>query len=58
MNIAIVGGGIVGLAIGYKLQSHRQYNIDLYEKEKQLGLHQSGRNSGVLHCGLGKHHWI
>ena len=52
MNIAIVGGGIVGLAIGYKLQSHRQYNIDLYEKEKQLGLHQSGRNSGVLHCGL------
>ena len=52
MNIAIVGGGIVGLAIGYKLQSNRQYNIDLYEKEKQLGLHQSGRNSGVLHCGL------
>ena len=52
MNIAIVGGGIVGLAIGYKLQSKRQYNIDLYEKEKQLGLHQSGRNSGVLHCGL------
>ena len=52
MNIAIVGGGIVGLAIGYKLQSKKQYNIDLYEKEKQLGLHQSGRNSGVLHCGL------
>ena len=52
MNIAIVGGGIVGLAIGYKLQSKRQYNIDLYEKEKQLGFHQSGRNSGVLHCGL------
>ena len=52
MNIAIVGGGIVGLAIGYKLQSKKQYNIDLYEKEKQVGLHQSGRNSGVLHCGL------
>ena len=52
MNIAIVGGGIVGLAIGYKLQSNRQCNIDLYEKEKQLGFHQSGRNSGVLHCGL------
>ena len=52
MNIAIVGGGIVGLAIGYKLQSNRQYNVDLYEKEKQLGFHQSGRNSGVLHCGL------
>ena len=52
MNIAIIGGGIVGLAIGYKLQSNKQYKIDLYEKEKQLGFHQSGRNSGVLHCGL------
>ena len=52
MNIAIIGGGIVGLAIGYKLQSNRQCNVDLYEKEKQLGFHQSGRNSGVLHCGL------
>ena len=52
MNIAIVGGGIVGLAIGYKLLSNRQCNVDLYEKEKQLGFHQSGRNSGVLHCGL------
>ena len=52
MNIAIVGGGIVGLAIGYKLKSNRQCNVDLYEKEKQLGFHQSGRNSGVLHCGL------
>ena len=35
MNIAIVGGGIVGLAIGYKLQSKKQYNIDLYEKSQK-----------------------
>ncbi|KAA5533763.1 L-2-hydroxyglutarate oxidase [Taibaiella lutea] len=52
-SIGIVGGGIVGLAIAYKLQ--KQYpnsKVTLFEKEPQLGKHQSGRNSGVLHCGL------
>ena len=53
MNIAIIGGGIVGLALGYKLQCEKNNNIDIFEKEKRIGYHQSGRNSGVLHCGLG-----
>ena len=53
MNIAIIGGGIVGLALGYKLQCENNNNIDIFEKEKRIGYHQSGRNSGVLHCGLG-----
>ena len=53
MNIAIIGGGIVGLALGYKLQCENNNNIDIFEKEKKIGYHQSGRNSGVLHCGLG-----
>ena len=52
MNIAIVGGGIVGLGIGYKLQCELKHNVDIFEKEKKVGFHQSGRNSGVLHCGL------
>ena len=52
MNIAIVGGGIVGLAIGYKLSKIKGNKIHVFEKEKEVGLHQSGRNSGVLHCGL------
>ena len=52
MNIAIVGGGIVGLALGYKLSKIRGNKIHLFEKEKEVGFHQSGRNSGVLHCGL------
>jgi L-2-hydroxyglutarate oxidase len=26
--------------------------VHVYEKEKEVGFHQSGRNSGVLHCGL------
>ena len=52
MNIAIVGGGIVGLALGYKLSKVKRYKVHVYEKEKEVGFHQSGRNSGVLHCGL------
>tara|TARA_B100001027_G_scaffold215813_1_gene190590 strand:+ start:476 stop:1657 length:1182 start_codon:yes stop_codon:yes gene_type:complete len=52
MNIAIVGGGIVGLALGYKLSKVEGNKVHVYEKEKEVGYHQSGRNSGVLHCGL------
>ena len=52
MNIAIVGGGIVGLALGYKLSKIKGNKVHVYEKEKEVGFHQSGRNSGVLHCGL------
>ena len=52
MNIAIVGGGIVGLALGYKLSKIKGNKIHIFEKEKEVGFHQSGRNSGVLHCGL------
>lgn len=52
-EIAIVGGGILGLAIGYKLSvSNGIYKITLFEKENEIGKHQSGNNSGVLHCGL------
>ncbi|MBX3008386.1 MAG: L-2-hydroxyglutarate oxidase [Melioribacteraceae bacterium] len=53
MNIAIVGGGIIGLATAYKAQEkYPQAKIILFEKEDEVGLHQSSRNSGVLHCGL------
>ena len=52
-NIAIVGGGIVGLATAYKLQKRMpNAKVTLFEKEDSIGKHQSGRNSGVLHCGL------
>lgn len=51
--MAIVGGGILGLAIGYRLsKEYSTYQITVYEKEPKVGCHQSGRNSGVMHCGL------
>ena len=50
-QIAVIGAGIVGLAIAYKL-SLQNKKVTVFEKESQEGLHQSGRNSGVLHCGL------
>jgi L-2-hydroxyglutarate oxidase len=52
-DVAIIGGGIVGLATGYRLLEARpQLKLLLLEKESKLGFHQSGRNSGVLHSGL------
>lgn len=52
-EVAVVGGGILGLAIGYELsKSNSNYKISLFEKESAIGKHQSGNNSGVLHCGL------
>ncbi len=52
-EVAIIGGGILGLAIGYELSiSHPNLNLKLFEKDDALGMHQSGNNSGVLHCGL------
>src|SRR5256714_4997704 len=53
MRVAVVGGGIVGLAAAYKLQlAPPHWKITVLEKELQLGRHQSGHNSGVLHAGL------
>lgn len=53
-KIAVVGGGIIGLATAYEILERNACTVEvhLFEKEKQVGLHQSGRNSGVLHCGL------
>lgn len=52
-DVAIVGGGIVGLATAYRLQEVKpSLKILLLEKESKLAPHQTGNNSGVLHCGL------
>src|ERR1700744_3896960 len=52
-TIAVIGGGIVGLATAYRLL-HRfpSTRLLLLKKESGPGRHQTGNNSGVLHCGL------
>jgi L-2-hydroxyglutarate oxidase len=52
-DVVIVGGGIVGLATGYKLITSRpDLKIAILEKESQLAKHQTANNSGVIHSGL------
>jgi len=52
-RVAIIGGGIIGLATAYKLLLKcPRLGVTVFEKEDGPGFHQSGRNSGVLHCGL------
>ena len=53
MRVAIVGGGILGLAAGRLLARERpEVEVVLLEKEPELATHQTGRNSGVVHAGL------
>ena len=49
----IVGGGIIGLTVA--LEVRRRFpdaGVVVLEKEGRVGLHASGRNSGVLHAGF------
>jgi L-2-hydroxyglutarate oxidase LhgO len=52
-DILVVGGGIVGLAVARAARSRwPDSSVVLLEKEPEVGLHGSGRNSGVLHAGF------
>lgn len=52
-RIIVIGGGIVGLASAFKLgRKFPLARVTVLEKESQVGRHQTGNNSGVLHCGL------
>jgi L-2-hydroxyglutarate oxidase len=52
-KVAIIGGGIVGLATAYRLgERFPGARICVLEKETAVGQHQTGHNSGVLHSGL------
>ena len=52
-DVAVVGGGIVGLATAFQLlRLQPALNVAVIEKEAELGVHQTGHNSGVLHAGL------
>lgn len=51
-DVAIVGGGIVGMATALALSSLRSVKLVVLEAEDRLAPHQSGHNSGVIHSGL------
>lgn len=50
-NVVVVGSGIVGLAVAARLAA-RGDTVTVLEKEPGLAMHQTGRNSGVIHSGL------
>lgn len=53
IDYLIVGAGIIGLTLAKTLkEKYPNSNICVIEKEKEVGLHSSGRNSGVLHAGF------
>jgi (S)-2-hydroxyglutarate dehydrogenase len=52
-DIAIVGAGILGLAVARELaERHTELRVAVLEKEAGVGLHQTGHNSGVVHAGI------
>jgi 2-hydroxyglutarate dehydrogenase len=52
-DVAVVGGGIVGLAVARELtRRHPRASVCVLEREAELGAHQTGHNSGVVHAGV------
>ena len=52
-DIAVIGGGIVGLATAYEVtQQFPDRRVVVLEKEANIAAHQTGHNSGVLHSGI------
>ncbi|MBA2480005.1 MAG: L-2-hydroxyglutarate oxidase [Planctomycetes bacterium] len=52
-DFVIIGGGIIGLTVAIELKRRRpSASVELLEKEPEVGLHASGRNSGVIHAGF------
>jgi L-2-hydroxyglutarate oxidase len=52
-DLAIVGGGILGLALARELSHrHPHLSVCVLEREAELGMHQTSHNSGVIHAGV------
>ncbi|HEX9844052.1 MAG TPA: L-2-hydroxyglutarate oxidase [bacterium] len=52
-DFLVIGGGVIGLNLARELRrKFSDASVALIEKEPELGLHASGRNSGVLHAGF------
>lgn len=51
--VVVVGAGILGLATARELQARRPgLRVAVLDKEQRIGLHQTGRASGVVHRGV------
>jgi L-2-hydroxyglutarate oxidase len=50
-HVVVIGGGIVGLAVGRELRQ-RGDEVTVLEKEDRWAAHQTGNNSNVVHAGL------
>jgi len=52
-DVTIIGAGVIGLSIGNALlESNPKLRVVIIDKERTLGKHASGRNSGVMHAGF------
>ena len=52
-DLAVIGAGIVGLAVARELLRRRPgSSLVVLEREPEIALHQTGRNSGVIHAGI------
>ena len=52
-DFLVIGAGIIGLHVAAELKRrHPKYSVVVLEKEKNIGLHASGRNSGIIHAGF------
>lgn len=50
---AVIGGGIVGLAVARELATRcPDTQVTVFDKEDHVAAHQSGHNSGVVHAGI------
>ncbi len=52
VDVAVVGGGIVGVATAMAVSAGSRVSLAVVEKEASLAAHQTGNNSGVIHSGL------
>lgn len=52
-DLIILGAGITGISVArQKILTDPDCKILIIEKEQKIGMHGSGRNSGVLHSGI------
>ena len=53
VKILIVGAGVIGLSVAQALlERHSNITVYVVDKEDSVGMHASGRNSGVIHAGF------